>query len=138
MKIFNAIVIVSGLAAADDKKVPPRRPLQRLETLQRFFQEFIDSNVASKRPKRAGNMSLGVERLTERMEHRFGHCGFFDPSIQNGGPRPVSNVVEVRKRRNADAEDPFDVYEQRLQNGERSESVRLSDDTALAFRQVKY
>ena len=56
------------------------------------------------------------------------------PSVPNGGPRPVS---EGRKRRDVDVEDPFDVYEQKLQDGERSESVRLSNDQVLALREVK-
>ena len=134
MKVFNTIVIVSGLAAADEKKVPPRRPEHRLTTLTRFFKDYIESNVAEKRPNRVYYMDRGVDRLADRMRDSFEKCGFFDPSVLNGGPRPVS---EGRKRRDVDVEDPFDVYEQKLQDGERSESVRLSNDQALAFRQVK-
>ena len=138
MKVFNAIVIVSGLAAADEKKVPPRRPEHRLTTLARFFKDYIESNVAEKRPERVYYMDRGVDRLADRMRVSFEKCGFFDPSLlPNGGPRPGSNVSEGRKRRDVDVEDPFDVYEQKLQDGERSESVRLSNDQALAFRQVK-
>ena len=134
MKVFNAIVIVSGLAAADDKKVPPRRPEHRLTTLARFFKDYIESNVAEKRPDRVYNMYRGVDRLANRMRDSFEKCGFFDPSVPNGGPRLVS---EDRKRRDVDVEDPFDVYEQKLQDGERSESVRLSNDQVLALREVK-
>ena len=138
MKVFNAIVIVSGLAAADEKKVPPRRPEHRLTTLARFFKDYIESNVAPKRPERVYYMDRGVDRLADRMRLSFEKCGFFDPTLlPNGGPRPGSNVSEGRKRRDVDVEDPFDVYEQKLQDGERSESVRLSNDQALAFRQVK-
>ena len=134
MKVFNAIVIVSGLAAADEKKVPPRRPEHRLTTLARFFKDYIESNVAEKRPDRVYNMYRGVDRLAVRMRDSFEKCGFFDPSVPNGGPRLVS---EDRKRRDVDVEDPFDVYEQKLQDGERSESVRLSNDQVLALREVK-
>ena len=137
MKVFNAIVIVSGLAAADDKKVPPRRPEHRLTTLTRFFKDYIHINVGGKRPQRVYYMDRGVDRLADRMRASFEKCGFFDPSVLNGGPRPGSNVSEGRKRRDVDVEDPFDVYEQKLQDGERSESVRLSNDQTLALRQVK-
>ena len=137
MRIFNAFVTVSGLAAAEDRKVPPRRPGQRLSTLRMFFKDYINSNVAEKRPDRVSNMYRGVDRLADSMRVSFEKCGFFDPSVPNGGPRPGSNVSEGRKRRDVDVEDPFDVYEQKLQDGERSESVRLSNDQALAFRQVK-
>ena len=138
MKILNAFLTVSGLAAAEDRKVPPRRPGQRLSTLRRFFKDYINSNVAEKRPDRVSNMYRGVDRLADSMRVSFEKCGFFDPSVPNGGPRPGSNVSEGRKRRDVDAEDPFDVYEQRLQDGERSASVRLAQDTSLAIRQVKY
>ena len=134
MKVFNAIFVVSGLAAADDKKVPPRRPEDRLTTLTRFFKDYIHVNVGGKRPQRVYYMDRGVDRLADRMRVSFEKCGFFDPSVPNGGPRPVS---ESRKRRDVDVEDPFDVYEQKLQDGERSESVRLSNDQTLALRQVK-
>ena len=138
MKIFNAFVTVSGLAAAEDRKVPPRRPGQRLSTLRMFFKDYINSNVAEKRPDRVSSMYRGVDRLADSMRVSFEKCGFFDPSVPNGGPRPGSNVSEGRKRRDVDAEDPFDVYEQRLQDGERSASVRLAQDTSLAIRQVEY
>ena len=138
MKIFNAFVTVSGLAAAEDRKVPPRRPGQRLSTLRMFFKDYINFNVAEKRPDRVSNMYRGVDRLADSMRVSFEKCGFFDPSVPNGGPRPGSNVSEGRKRRDVDAEDPFDVYEQRLQDGERSASVRLAQDTSLAIRQVEY
>merc|ERR1719394_2378881 len=65
-------------------------------------------------------------------------CSFFDPNVPNGGPRPnndADNDNVGRKRRDVDAEDPFDVYEQNLQNGERSASVRLSNDPAVAHRE---
>ena len=64
-------------------------------------------------------------------------CSFFDPNVSNGGPRPNNNADDDnvgRKRREADAEDPFDVYEQNLQDDERFSSVCLSNDPAMALR----
>ena len=144
MKVFNTIALVSGLVAADNKKVPPRRPEQRLNTLSRFYKEYIDTVIAESRPNRAYRQKQRIDSMTDAMEAAYMKvnpdgsglraCGFFDPNVPNGGPRP-SNDGD-RKRRDVDAEDPFDVYEQRLQDGERSASVRLAPDTALALRQV--
>ena len=93
-------------------------------------------------------------------------CSFFDPSVPNGGPRPVSDTVTraavpwvamelcalgdhdqclnsgSRHRRQASNDpndvdfDPFDAYENELQEARSNAAVRLSDDIALALRQV--
>ena len=144
MKVFNTIALVSGLVAADNKKVPPRTPTQRLNTLSRFYKEYVDTFIEQSRPARANFHKERIDSMTDAMLATFmktkpdgsglRSCSFFDPTVPNGGPRPDNNVD--RKRRDVDAEDPFDVYEQRLQDGERSASVRLSADSALALRQV--
>ena len=147
MKVFNTIALVSGLVAANNKKVPPRTPPQRLETLSRFYKEFIKSYVQPKRPERAANQIDAVDRLFNPLDEIYHaikpdgsglrRCSFFDPTIPNGGPRPSADD-QGRKRRDVDDEqDPFDAYEQSLQSGERSASVRLDADPALALRQVK-
>ena len=63
-------------------------------------------------------------------------CSFYDPNVQHGGTRPDNSVNAGRKRRDIDAEDPFDAYEQKYQDGDDSASVQLSQDSALALRQV--
>ena len=146
MKVFNIIAIVSGLVAADNKKVPPRTPDQRLNTLKRFYKTFVSTRIQQFRPSRAAYHKERIDMMTDAMMATFSKtkpgtglrsCSFFDPNVPNGGPRPNNNGDTVgRKRRDVDAEDPFDVYEQNLQNGERSASVRLSNDPALALRQV--
>ena len=144
MKVFNTIALVSGLVAADNKKVPPRRPDQRLGTLSTMYQDYVDSHIKESRPGRAEFQKGRIQRMADAMLETYNEfkpdgsglrrCSFFDPTLPNGGPRP-SNDGD-RKRRDVDAEDPFDVYEQNLQDGERSASVRLSSDSALALRQV--
>ena len=145
MKVFNTIALVSGLVAADNKKVPPRTPTQRLNTLSRFYKEYVDNLIKETRPNRAVLHKERIDSMTSAMMATFMKtkpdgsglrtCSFFDPNVPNGGPRPQNNNGD-RKRRDVDAEDPFDVYEQRLQDGERSASVRLSADSAIALRQV--
>ena len=148
MKVFNTIALVSGLVAADNKKVPPRTPDQRLNTLKRFYKTFVSTRIQQFRPSRAAYHKERIDMMTDAMMATFfktksdglRSCSFFDPNVPNGGPRPNNNGdaddTVGRKRRDVDAEDPFDVYEQNLQNGERSASVRLSNDPALALRQV--
>ena len=145
MKLFNAVAIFSSLTAADEKKVPPRTPIQRLNTLHRFYERFIDSQLAQYREFRATNqkekahiMMAALWRAFEKTNRKTGErrCGYFNPSLPHGGPRPISSEENRRRRDVDDEEDPFDAYELSLQNGERSASVRLSADPALALRQV--
>ena len=150
MKVFNTIALVSGLVAADNKKVPPSTPDKRLNTLSRFYKEYVDMQIKESRPSRAAYHKERIDMMTDAMMATYfktkpdgsglRSCGFFDPNVPNGGPRPNYNGdaddTVGRKRRDVDAEDPFDVYEQNLLNGERSASVRLSNDSALALRQV--
>ena len=89
-------------------------------------------------------------------------CSYFDPSVPNGGPRPETETSkraaepwvamelcalgeldqcldsDTRHRREAEDLDfdPFDAYENELQEARSGAAVRLSDDIALALRQV--
>ena len=92
----------AALGKPDERKVPPRTPPQRLETLQRFFKEYIQTNVAENRPDRAANQEAAVDRIYEPLDEIFHalkpdgsglrRCSFFDPNVPNGGPRPVSGT----------------------------------------------
>ena len=101
MKFSPALLF--AVAAADDKKVPPRHPLQRLNRLTEFTEEilnewftFLPSKDAwvAKFANNAGRMERNFKRGNQR-------CGFYDQDqLPHGGP-------EERKRRSAD--DAFDV-----------------------------
>jgi len=96
------------------RKVPPRTPPQRLDTLCRFSEEYLNNRVAMNespmdlnRPSRAAVMSESIERLCSNMLAAFEkqrpdgsglrRCSFFDPNVKpHGGPRPE----EDRNRRN--------------------------------------
>jgi hypothetical protein len=163
----------AALGGPSERKVPPRTPPQRLETLQRFFKEYIDSNVKPDRPERAANQVDAVSRIYDPLEEIYHatkpdgsglrRCSFFDPTVPNGGPRPVSATntraaedwvaqllcefdgftgpqcdTKRKRRSDIDSYDPFDDYEAQLENGERATaSVRLSTDVALALRQIR-
>ena len=98
MKLSVALIAV---AAAEDKKVPPRHPLQRLNRLTEFSAEILDDwfgfvpSVDAWKNKFARN--------AERMERNFNRgnqrCGFYDADLlPHGGPE--------RKRR---SDDDFEI-----------------------------
>ena len=80
MKVFVAFV---ALAAAE-KKVPPRHPLQRLNKLNKFANEWANDNLSG---KQAANWGPKFDRNTARLERRFELCGFYDETSEHGGPR---------------------------------------------------
>ena len=101
MKFSTALLL--AVASADDKKVPPRHPLQRLTRLTEFSEELLndwyswlpskDSWVA-KFANNAGRM----ERNFLRGEQRCGH--YDENQLPHGGPAE-------RKRRDLDDVDRY-------------------------------
>lgn len=145
-------LIALAMAADSERKVPPRTPAQRLNTLKRFAGEWVNAQIGItiNRPSRAENMvNNGIERLESKMtEAAAKECFFFDPTVEHGGPRPQT----TRKRRAAwierelsriqrevDANDDLDVFdrfEEDMMRGIGDAQVRLSDDVDLAWRQI--
>lgn len=144
-----------ALVNAEERRVPPRTPPQRLNTLQRFTGNWIDTHVSTEinRPDRALRMIDGMNRMAGKMTEAYGKdCHFFDPTVPNGGPDPNSR----RKKRAAVAKkelariaraveenndiDIFDqIFKEQAENPERTISdslVRLSDETDLAWKQI--
>ena len=125
MKLFNTISLVSSFVAAESKKVPPRTPVQRLITLRDIYVSYVDNKIHSFRRDRYKNQAYRIRQMSAFMESSYLNC-----------PRPDNSANAERKRRDVDAEDPFDVYEQKYQDGDDSTSVQLYQDSALALRQV--
>ena len=156
-------------AAPDVRKVPPRTPPQRLDTLTRFLRDYVNGNIDEHRPNRAPNQERRADVIEDRLMQAYTKfdpntglrlCSFFDPTVEHGGPRPVSDTNKraaekwvakelcalgdtsqcaKRKRRDTDNDefDPFDEYEKQLEQGERATAVvRLDSDKAKALRQV--
>ena len=92
MKLSVAAIV--AVASAQDKKVPPRHPLQRLNKLNIFAAEWCNANLSD---KAAANWVAKFERNVARFERRFELCGFYDANSEHGGPKP-----EDRKRREED------------------------------------
>ena len=101
MKFSGAVLF--ALASAEDKKVPPRHPLQRLDRLTQFTDEILDAWFQFLPSKDAWKAKF--RNNAERMERNFTRgnqrCGYYDAeNLPHGGPE--------RKRR--DADDSVDRY----------------------------
>ena len=93
--------IIFAVAAAEDKKVPPRHPLQRLQRLTEFSEEILNEwfgflpskdNWIAKFANNAGRIERNFNRGNQR-------CGFYDENqLPHGGPE--------RKRR---SDDDFEI-----------------------------
>ena len=90
MKILSLLTI-AAVNASDDKKVPPRHPLNRLNKLNTFAAEWCDDNLSV---NQATNWKAKFNRNTARFQHRFEKCGFYDETLTHGGP-----AGSERKRR---------------------------------------
>jgi len=97
---FSAAILAT-VALAEEKKVPPRHPLQRLNKLTQFSEEILSDwfgflpsqqKWIEKFARNAGRMEQNFNRGNQR-------CGFYDENqLPHGGP-------EARKRRDVDDED---------------------------------
>ena len=134
------MLLATSFAAPDERKVPPRTPPQRLNTLLRFSQEYITGMIEQYRPNRAPNQDRAAQRIHDRLldaymeTNQFGlrKCSYFDDTVPNGGPRPDNTGKRavkdlwvqkelcalgeyskcLRKRRSNDAqEDEFDPFD---------------------------
>jgi hypothetical protein len=92
MKFFATALF--AIVAAEEKKVPPRHPTQRLAKLNVFAAEWINDNLTA---KQAENWVGKFDRNVVRMNRRFELCGFYDESLAHGGP-------SSRKRRSGNDE----------------------------------
>lgn len=94
-------ICLAGLASATEKKVPPRHPTDRLNRLVEFSQEILRSDDFRWFDKRWITKWEGkFSKNAGRMSKVFERCGFYDESLEHGGP-----AVD-RKRRDLD----FDRY----------------------------
>ena len=72
-----------------------------MKVLHRNANEWVDAQIGviGDRPNRANKLKkFGIDRLTKRLLRSYTEvCGFFDPDITHGGPRPVSDAAYERK-----------------------------------------
>lgn len=89
MKLIGSFSL--ALVAAQNKKVPPKTPEQRLNTLKSFFQRFTAEVVQPVAGDGyADRLNGRMQTMLSRMETAYNrpNCGFFDPTLKHGGPDP--------------------------------------------------
>ena len=76
-------IVLAGLATADDKKVPPRHPIQRLTRLVQFTDEILNSGAFNGQSQKW--IQIWTKKFAnnaERMERNFfrgnQRCGTYD------------------------------------------------------------
>ena len=89
MKLSSAVIIAVATAQNDEKKVPPRHPMQRLKRLNEFAEEimvthfdWLPSQISwiNKFTKNTDRMGRNFERGNQR-------CGYYDEAqFPHGGP----------------------------------------------------
>ena len=75
-----SVIYLAGLVSADEKKVPPRHPTQRLNRLVEFSAEILESG--SFNMKSTNWISRWQDKFSNnagRMNDAFERCGFYDP-----------------------------------------------------------
>ena len=79
---LSTIVLVS-LVSADDKKVPPRHPLQRLNRLVQFSDEILNSGAFNNKSNKwidrwSNKFSINANRMKTSFTRGNQRCGFYD------------------------------------------------------------
>merc|ERR1712207_33064 len=100
MKFSPALLL--AVASADDKKVPPRHPLQRLTSLTEFSAELLNDWYSWLPSKDAwvGKFARNAERMERNFNRGNQRCGYYDEdNLPHGGPE--------RKRREDDDMDRY-------------------------------
>ena len=103
MKFSPALLF--AVAAAEDKKVPPRHPLQRLNKLVEFSEEILNEwyTFLPSKDSWVAKFAANAERMERNFNRGNQRCGYYDESSEHGGP-----AAAERKRREASSD--FDRY----------------------------
>ena len=87
MKFSPALLF--AIASADDKKVPPRHPLQRLNRLTEFTEEILNQwfTFLPSKDKWIEKFANNAERMERNFNRGNQRCGFYDEDQEpHGGP----------------------------------------------------
>ena len=81
-----SMISLIGLASANEKKVPPRHPLQRLNRLVEFSSEILNSGAFNNKSiKWINRWELKFANNGDRMKVNFQRgnqrCGFYDENL---------------------------------------------------------
>ena len=76
-------ILLAGLVSAEEKKVPPRHPLQRLDRLVEFSAEILNSDAFNYKSTQWVNIwsakfSKNADRMHKNFKRGNQRCGFYD------------------------------------------------------------
>ena len=99
MKFSPALLL--AVVAAEDKKVPPRHPLQRLNKLVEFSEEILNEwyTFLPSKDSWVAKFAANAERMERNFNRGNQRCGYYDESSEHGGP-----AAAERKRREASSD----------------------------------
>ena len=90
MKLSSAVSIFAVASAQnDEKKVPPRHPLQRLNRLTEFAEEIMNEHFDFLPSQDAwiNKFKKNSERMGRNFERGNQRCGYYDETqLPHGGP----------------------------------------------------
>lgn len=98
-----ALATLAAVAVANEKKVPPRHPEQRLNKLRIFFNKFADEEVATRKNDAvAARFKDRMNGFMDKMLSAYNrpNCGYYDADSKHGGPDPNPNTKFNGKPRN--------------------------------------
>jgi len=140
MKVSAALLAVPALAT--EKKVPPRHPMQRLNRLNLFAEEWLTDNLPTL-PSRS-NWEKKFKSNADRMTKAFNRsiCGFYDPNLfPHGGPDPNPKLrpnMTPRNRRSEGSE--LDLVDLTSEDGFESDDGSLlrydKNNPMLGIKQI--
>ena len=100
MKLSVAVLVAA--ATATEKKVPPRHPIQRLNSLVELTNELMTDwfDFLPSQQAWITKFETNAERMQRNFERGNQRCGFYDAEVlPHGGPRDRRDVDEIRYNR---------------------------------------
>jgi len=90
MKLSSAVFILALASAQnDEKKVPPRHPMQRLNRLTEFAEEIMVNHFdwLASQPAWINKFKKNSDRMGRNFERGNQRCGYYDETqLPHGGP----------------------------------------------------
>ena len=98
MKLSSA-VIVAVASAQDEKKVPPRHPMQRLARLTEFSEEILTNHFEflPSQTSWINKFKTNSERMGRNFERGQQRCGYYDETqLPHGGPENGNALIFLK------------------------------------------
>jgi len=139
MKNWTSLLLTPTLFGVDiefERKVPPRRPDQRLATLKKFALDWSDRFIGPNCTvcERAHPRHYVFEQKVNVQYDRFVRaysrptCRYYNPDLPHGGPNPNPKIRNRREEQILLGDDDMDIFD--------SDLMRVSSNPMYALRQI--